>query len=162
MPDASLDLMADSGPGTILHARTNVQNGVCGQNFSRGDTLKRHIKRHTEGPQYPCPHCDGHQGPNAFYRRDHLRQHMRHVHRDHESPRGVEPQNQVPAPAAEPQSPEHQLPQSLEFQLHQFLCPVLGCTRYHEPGYFRQLDLNEHLMFFHGVPHDAVAMYAEQ
>lgn len=28
MPDASLDLMADSGPGTILHARTNVQNGV--------------------------------------------------------------------------------------------------------------------------------------
>lgn len=34
--------------------------------------------------------------------------------------------------------------------------------RYGELGFLRQLDLDEHLMFFHSVPYELVATYAEQ
>ncbi|KAI0808655.1 hypothetical protein GGR55DRAFT_696737 [Xylaria sp. FL0064] len=149
MPDASLDPMENTGPITVLHARADAHGGRT--QFSRLDSLKRHIKRHTEEPQHPCLLCDDHQGPRAFYRRDHLTQHERHVHRGNESPGALEAQEQTAVPAVEARSPVSGLLEVPNVQPPQFPCPVPGCGKCGDSGYLRQIDLNEHLQYFHGM-----------
>ncbi|KAJ2998821.1 hypothetical protein NUW58_g207 [Xylaria curta] len=166
MPNAPRRLMEDAGPGPVLHARANGHGGraqcICGMKFGRADSLKRHIKRHTKDPQHPCPHCDGRQGPKAFHRRDHLVQHMRHVHRNDRSPRDLESQEQALAPASEPQSVELGQSQPSGSQRPQFPCPLPGCMSYGELSYTHQYYLNEHLFYFYGVLPDSIYTYPGQ
>lgn len=57
---------------------------VCQRGFTRQDALTRHRKVHeslTTQRQYSCTYCRKYNGPKAFKRRDHLRQHLRKMHR---------------------------------------------------------------------------------
>ncbi|KAI1113524.1 hypothetical protein F5Y14DRAFT_451890 [Nemania sp. NC0429] len=118
MPNASLGLTKRAQPITILHARADPHGG------RRVDALDRHVNGHTGRRQYPCLQCDDYRGPKAFYRRDHLRQHMRHVHRDIESPADPQPQQQAPASAPEPQLSELGPSQYLDSYSPKGPCPV--------------------------------------
>lgn len=76
------------------------QTCVCGKHYATMYTLKRHIKTAdakelkallsgpllglTPGPSstgFPCNFCEKYQGPNAFPRRDYLRQHLSVFHK---------------------------------------------------------------------------------
>ncbi|KAI0145569.1 hypothetical protein GGR57DRAFT_479934 [Xylariaceae sp. FL1272] len=137
----------------------------CGIVFTRISSLARHIRKHTEEPHHPCPICVHYQGSGAFSRRDHLLQHIRHVHRDVEvlmewASQGRTARSNVPLPLAElephenrPLSAQEQAPTSpvSQHEVPPFPCPMFGCMRVGDYGYLRQMDLEEHLMLFHGV-----------
>lgn len=74
-----IDLAAHAA--TTGHAPFACSYKSCEREFSRSDSLKRHIAQHLESqPRYECPHCYKHNGEKAFKRRDHLTQHLRGYH----------------------------------------------------------------------------------
>ncbi|RYP78449.1 hypothetical protein DL771_000634 [Monosporascus sp. 5C6A] len=59
----------------------------CGKDFSRLDSLKRHLKSRAAGSEtckwkakHSCPFCTKYDGEKGFDRRDHLLQHLRGRH----------------------------------------------------------------------------------
>ncbi|KAI1318285.1 hypothetical protein F5Y16DRAFT_419059 [Xylariaceae sp. FL0255] len=139
---------------------------ICGRRFTRSDTLDRHIREQTNpDKKFLCNVCG-----DAFHRRGHLKQHLKHGHKQgHDASEQLAP-NIEPTPL-----PEIQLAlQGLEvaastttMTAEQHLtpgfnllsipgpqwpttpCPVPGCGRYGQFGFLQQIDMHEHLMFFH-------------
>ncbi|KAH8686367.1 hypothetical protein BGZ61DRAFT_533910 [Ilyonectria robusta] len=54
---------------------------TCGQRFARSDNLSRHLKAENGEPDHHCPLCSKRRGQSAFYRADHLRQHLVEYHK---------------------------------------------------------------------------------
>lgn len=75
-----LNDLRDHAAGTG-HSPFTCFHQSCESQFSRPDSLERHIAQHLESqPRYECPHCYKHNGDRAFKRRDHLTQHLRGYH----------------------------------------------------------------------------------
>ncbi|KAI0966956.1 hypothetical protein F4678DRAFT_263482 [Xylaria arbuscula] len=142
---------------------------LCGARYTRLDSLERHVKEKTSRDRrYPCTLCKKYQG----LRPEHLKQHLRTTHKQgRETVEQPEPQHWPqgevePSPAAEIQPKhhtqvttftpvEHQTIPGLNTVAHQGTqwyapCPVQGCGRVGPYGFLQEIDLNEHLVLFHG------------
>ncbi|KAI1359469.1 hypothetical protein F5Y08DRAFT_319588 [Xylaria arbuscula] len=142
---------------------------LCGARYTRLYSLERHVKEKTsQDRRYPCTLCKKYQG----LRPEHLKQHLRTTHKQGretiEQPESQHwPQGEVePSPTTEIQlkhhtqvtasTPvEHHTIPSLNTVAHQGTqwyapCPVQGCGRVGPYGFLQEIDLNEHLVLFHG------------
>ncbi|KAI0096096.1 hypothetical protein GGR51DRAFT_568866 [Nemania sp. FL0031] len=62
----------DEGPGHPPYGC------LCGKSYSQSKSLTRHLD---SVPKHSCPVCAKHDGKKGFPRRDHLLQHVRHMHK---------------------------------------------------------------------------------
>ncbi|GAP92890.1 putative AMP-binding enzyme [Rosellinia necatrix] len=119
----------------------------CGHTCSQLDALDRHIASKNNVAKFTCPLCKHDKAPRAFCRADHLPQHFRTFHKISAGriPKSFTagPSHSSPVESPMPLPPPQYLPS--------YSCPVPGCNRRGELAYFRQLDLDEHLLMTHGI-----------
>ncbi|KAI3320597.1 hypothetical protein HD806DRAFT_538054 [Xylariaceae sp. AK1471] len=151
--------MAEYNQLPELQSGNKVSDASQAQQQSQQQITAPHASQVTEPAGHAgrirAAHCDRRQGPRAFSRADHLAQHMRHKHRNHEpvnaQPQAQEqepalmsvanPHEQACGPAAEPAA-DFQLP---GLQLPPFHYTITRCDRWGLNGFLREVDLNEHL-----------------
>lgn len=92
-PVAVMATPALSGPQALNTGKRAPSSGrymcfspSCGRSFTRVSDLNRHIATvhfTQQSRRFNCPKPDcKRKGPNAFTRRDHLLEHLRHIHRE--------------------------------------------------------------------------------
>ncbi|KAI1328093.1 hypothetical protein F5Y16DRAFT_398740 [Xylariaceae sp. FL0255] len=126
---------------------------ICGKRFRRLDVLDRHItcKNKDQSAKITCPHCSN---SKVFYRHDHLDQHIDHAHRGQQVSFPANRPSEGPVPQAQaPVQPQLQLqpepepqPQHKDFHTPILSCTEPGCDRFGVYGFYRQKDLDEHML----------------
>jgi uncharacterized Zn-finger protein len=137
---------------------------LCGETFSRFDTLARHIDKFYPAELYPCPYCTK---SKAFPRADHLTQHLRSFHNIEIPERPDDSNSEAPSitsrggkkfitcphegctyhsGSGEVFNSRKEFTQHLR-EIHDdclFPCTVPGCPKIQGKGFFREGDLIKH------------------
>ncbi|KAI1126554.1 hypothetical protein F5Y10DRAFT_210519 [Nemania abortiva] len=143
-------------PPTTMPPQHGPQAGgglkcVCGGTFSRSDSLERHIASKNKVAKVYCSLCEHDETAKSFSRLDHLAQHLRTFHK---IPKGRIPED-LAVQFAHDGSAEESMPAPPIYSsqsMPAFPCPIPDCMRIGEFAYFRQIDLDEHMLWVHYWP----------